>query len=391
MMLAAALAVPCAARAAGPSPQRLIEDGNKAFSESRFADAAHSYEAASRALPASPEAKFNLADARFKQGDLKGARELYLEVLDSAESSETLRRQVQYNLGNAAFAEAEQKLADDDLEGAVGAYRDSVALYRQAAGETQPYDDALAQDARWNIEVTRLRMKRLLDELKRRQEQQKQQQEQDRQFKQKLDKAIEEQQQIADQAKAPENSDEARGKLSERQQENLDRTKELSDDLAKQIEQARQQAAQSGGQTQGPQNVPQAKDKLDKSQTRQAETGEHVRNNDMEQAGQSAQQALDRLKEAREQLNNENQQQPQSGEGQQQQRQSNQQQAGRQGGEQQPQQGEAKRLSEEEAQRLLEQLKHNQARAREARARELEESGYRLFNKQQSEKVTRDW
>jgi hypothetical protein len=392
-LIAASLLAPCSALGAERAPAGLVEEANEAFARGEYAKAAKAYEEAGRALPESPEVDFDLANARFKQNDLKAARDKYLAVLDSAESSELLRRRAQYNLANTTFREAEQKLADGDLQGAVASLRDSVQLYQRAAGDERPLDDELAADARWNIEVTRLRMKRILDELKRRQEQQKEQAEKDRQFQEKLDKAIAEQKKIAEQAGQSGASDEERDKLQQKQKENLDRTKELNSQLAEQAKEAEKKA---GGKTQAPKNVDEVKKKIEESQTHQAETTEHVQSNDMPSAQRSAEQALENLKEAREKLSKQQPQQPKAGQDKQASQNKEDQQQNQQVGQSKEQgdtrpQAEAHRLSKEEAQRLLEALKREQAQARQARVRELEDRGYRLFDKQQYEKVTRDW
>jgi hypothetical protein len=389
-LIGAFLLAPCSVLAAARTPAQLVEEANEAFARGEYAEAATVYEEAGRALPDSPQVEFNLANARFKQGELDAARDKYLAVLDSAHADELLRRRAHYNLGNTAFREAEQKLADGDLEGAVASLRDSVRLYQRAGGGERPVDDELAADARWNIEVTRARMKRILDELQRRREQQEEQTAQNRELQEKLDEAIAEQEKIAEQAAQPEASDEEREALQQQQKENLDRTGELDEALSEQIEQADNQP-DSEAHASG--TLRDAQQHIDQGQAHQAEAAEHVQNDDMERAQRSAEEALEELKQAREKLSEQQAEQPATEQDTQHEADEQQDRPEHQAAEQgdRREQAEASRLSKEEAQRLLEELKRDQAKAREARVRELEERGYRPFEKQQYEGVIRDW
>ncbi|MBN1919283.1 MAG: VWA domain-containing protein [Verrucomicrobia bacterium] len=401
LILAVAL-LPSLARADAPDAARLVREGNKAYGDGRYNEAADKYKDAERQLPQSPQAKFNLGAALYRQGDFSAAREQFLDVFDSTESNETLRRRAVYNLGATAVKEAEQKLNDGDLQGAVDAYRGSVALFRRAAGDDPAYDDDLADDARWNIEVARLRMKQILDEIKRQQEQaeqqRKEQEQKDQAFNQKLDKAIDEQKQIAEQAKQPPSSDEQRDALRQRQQENLDRTKELSDDLHERLQQDQdQQQDQASSRDQ----MQKAQENLDESQAHQAEASDHLSNQDDERTRQSAEQALAKLEQARDELSKQQeQQQAQAQQSQDEQNKNDQpsdertenQQDEHPQKQQKQQQGEARRLSKEEAQRLLNDLKREQAKRLEEQKQTLEQQrGVRLIGDREQEQVQRDW
>ncbi len=396
LVVASALLVPSSARAASPDASRLVREGNAAYAEGDYSHAADKYKEAERALPESPQAQFNLGAALFKQGDYNGARKQFLDVFDSTESGAALRRRAVYNLGAATFRQAEQKLADGDLQAAVDAYRESVDLFRRAAGDDRQHEDALADDARWNTEVARLRMKQILDEIKRQQEQAKQQrqeqQRKDQELKDKLDKAVEEQKHIAEQSKQPQSSDEQRDALREKQQENLERTNELSKDLQHRLDQAQdQQQNQQLSQEQ----TKKALDELNESQSHQAEASNHLENRNDQRAQQSAEKALENLEKARDELQKKQPQHEQAknkeGDEQGERQQSEAKQQAEQQSDQQEHSGQAQRVSQEEAQRMLEQLQKQEAQRRAARADELRRRGFRPYDEREREKVRRDW
>ncbi len=163
---------------------------------------------------------FNTAAEGFGQAALK-TKDLSLEA------------KATYNRGNSLFMQGEM-LQESDLEGALDLYQASVAAYERAL----ELDRDMEQAAR-NIEVVRIVMKALLDELQKQQQEMQHQQEQIQKIIESLEQLIGQQQGHIDQANT----------LNERSQDrdyspelaklavDQDDTREATLDIAQQLEQ----------------------------------------------------------------------------------------------------------------------------------------------------------
>lgn len=152
------------------SARGLVAGGNRSFEKGDFEKAVELYEKASVKAPESPIVTFNLGDAFYRLEDYKKAREYFGEAaLKSKDLS--LEAKAWYNMGNSAFREA-QRQAGSDIKRALELYRESVEFYSAALEK-----DAELDDAAYNIEVTRLVIKDLLDRLKRQQDEMEKQRE----------------------------------------------------------------------------------------------------------------------------------------------------------------------------------------------------------------------
>jgi Ca-activated chloride channel family protein len=134
-------------------PSRLTADGIEKYAAGDHPGALEAFDAAARARSQAPEARFNLADALYKNGRLDDAASIYESLGEDALGP--LAGTARYNLGNTLF---EKK----DYAGAIRAYRDALTL--------SPNDP----DVRQNLELA---MRRL-------QEQQEQEQQNDSDQKQ---------------------------------------------------------------------------------------------------------------------------------------------------------------------------------------------------------------
>lgn len=163
MILAAGMLAAATARGAGP--RRLVERGNAAFAADAYEEALRAYEEAAAALPEAAEMDFNRGTVHYRQADFAAARR---DFLSAALKSRTpaLDARARYNLGNAVFREA-QDLQNIDAQRSVEFYEQSIRHYREAL-ELDPEMRAAAE----NIEVARLTIRRVLDELARQEERQ---------------------------------------------------------------------------------------------------------------------------------------------------------------------------------------------------------------------------
>ena len=169
MVLPLVLLAATAARA--DSAREILAEGNKLFAEAEYTEAINKYNEALVEQPEALEPKFNKANSYYRLDDLGEAIDLYQEV--AAESKDmALVTKAKYNLGNCFFQRG-SKQRDSDLQKALEDMKTAIAQWRQVL-DINPENAKAAR----NIEVARLTIKDILDQLKRQQEQQKQQQQQ---------------------------------------------------------------------------------------------------------------------------------------------------------------------------------------------------------------------
>ena len=189
--LAPAILLLCAHPLYADSPQRLIAKGNAAYHAGEYDKALSHYEEASVDTPESPYIYFNQGAAYYQMGDLAKAKEGFEKAAVKTRDTD-LEVHAKFNLGNTAFREAERQ-QDSDLEKSLAACEQSIRHYQ----DSLKLDPGFKQAAE-NIEVVRLTMKAILDEIKKRQEEAKQQQ----QDQEKLKELIEQQEQLLEQSTA---------------------------------------------------------------------------------------------------------------------------------------------------------------------------------------------
>ncbi|MBN1361868.1 MAG: tetratricopeptide repeat protein [Sedimentisphaerales bacterium] len=170
------LALAASARGADPAA-RAIREGNALYADGQYTDAINKYNEALVEQPAALEPKFNKANGYYRLDDLGEAIDLYQEV--AAESKDmALVAKAKYNLGNCLFQRG-SKQRDSDLQKALQDMEASITYWRGVL-DIEPENQKAAE----NIEVARLTIKDILDQLKKQQEQQQQQGQQDQQDQQ---------------------------------------------------------------------------------------------------------------------------------------------------------------------------------------------------------------
>lgn len=165
-------------RARADSARESIQEGNQLFGDSKYTEAINRYNEALVEQPQALEPKFNKADGYFRMDDLSQAMDLYQEVAAGSKDMSLVAR-AKYNLGNCFFQRG-SKQRDSDLQKAVDDMKTSITYWRQVL-DIDPKNEKAAR----NIEVARLTIKDIMDQLKKQQEQQKQQGQQNKQDQQK--------------------------------------------------------------------------------------------------------------------------------------------------------------------------------------------------------------
>jgi len=159
------------------SARQILQQGNRLYGDDQFAEAVNKYNDVLVEQPQAVEPKFNKANSYYRLDDLSEAMDLYQQV--AAESKDmSLVAKAKYNLGNCYFQRG-AKQRDSNLQKAVEDMETSIAQWRQVL-DLDPQNRKAAR----NIEVARLTIKDILDQIKKQQEEQKKQQDQQKQQQQ---------------------------------------------------------------------------------------------------------------------------------------------------------------------------------------------------------------
>jgi len=139
--------------------------GNKLYKQGNFNEAINKYDQALVEAPQALEPKFNKANSYYRLDDLSKAMDLYRQV--AAESKDMkLVAKAKYNLGNSYFQQGSKQRdsnlqkAIEDLETAIGSWRSVLDI--------EPENKKAAK----NIEVARLIIKDMIDQLNKQKQQQ---------------------------------------------------------------------------------------------------------------------------------------------------------------------------------------------------------------------------
>ncbi len=155
----------CSVGWSAPTARRIVGEGNGLYAQGNFNEALNRYEQALTENPQAVQAKFNKANCYLRLEDMGQAKTLYREV--AAESKDmSLVEKAKYNLGNTLFQEG-LKQQDSDLQKSVEGMKDAIVQW-QATLELNERNSRAGK----NIEVARLMIKDIMDQIKKQQEQQ---------------------------------------------------------------------------------------------------------------------------------------------------------------------------------------------------------------------------
>ncbi len=274
------------------SPADLVGKGNAAYNEGKYGEAISAYDEATVEAPESPHLYFNKGAALYQKGD-------YSEASKAFEKAALKTRDIQleafsrFNLGNCAFLEAERR-QDNDLNKALEACDNSIRHYQEALELAPAFNEAAE-----NIEIVRLVMKTILDEINKRKEAQKHQEE----AKKQLEELIEKQQSVLDQNKQLENERREKGDSQELRQK-TDALAGDQKDLQQETEDLAKKMPKSGGQSTPQVDTPVEKH-LKNAAKEQQTASEDLEQQDNKGANEHQEKALDELKDALASLNQE--------------------------------------------------------------------------------------
>jgi len=302
------------------SKAQLVQKGNALFSSGKFDAAIRSYDEAGVVDPESPVIYFNKGTALYKKEDYGAAIDAFKQAAVKTNDI-SLEAKSKFNLGLCFFREGERQ-KDSDLKKTLESYESSVQSFQEALALDPKFTEAAE-----NIEMVRLMMKSVLDEIKKQEEAAKKQQEQAQQTAKKINELIEKQKNLLaesqslindeqskettkdqDAKSSGQNSGNDTPQKTEQNQSIADAQKQLKNDTQNLSEQLAKQAAAapstaSSGQASPSPEHP-AKRHLDASAKAQESAIEQFSKNDTSTAANQQQTSLDNLKKALEAINN---------------------------------------------------------------------------------------
>jgi len=154
------------------SVREILREGNGLYGDGKYADAINKYNDALVEQPEAVEPRFNKANSYYRMDDLDEALDLYQEVAAKSKDMKLVAK-AKYNAGNCFFQRG-TKQRDSDLQKAVDDMKTSITCWRGVL-DIDPKNEKAAR----NIEVARMTIKDILDQIKKQQDQKNQQNQQD--------------------------------------------------------------------------------------------------------------------------------------------------------------------------------------------------------------------
>jgi hypothetical protein len=142
----------------GQSLPLTIRQGNKLYGDGDFTGAIDKYDQALVEDSRAAEPKFNKANSYYRLDDLDNAMELYRQVAAQSRDMELVTK-ARYNLGNSRFQQG-IKQRDSNLQKAVEELETSIGHWRSVLDIEQENEKAAR-----NIEVARLIIKDIIDQI----------------------------------------------------------------------------------------------------------------------------------------------------------------------------------------------------------------------------------
>ncbi len=162
--IAAVLLTLVAVRAAGAESLRAgVKHANTLYAKGGFNEAIDAYDRVLLDNPDAVEPKFNKANSYYRLDDLQKAMDLYRKAAADSRDMDLVTK-ARYNLGNCYFQRG-SKQRDSDLQKALDDFKTSITHWRSVL-DIDPENKKAAR----NIEVARLIIKDIIDQLNKQQQ-----------------------------------------------------------------------------------------------------------------------------------------------------------------------------------------------------------------------------
>jgi len=150
-----------------------IKAGNRAYAQKKYDEAIKAYDKAAIDAPESAIIDFNKGAAFYRKGDWKKAEDAWQTAAQKAKGP-LLTARALYNLGNCEYKMARRQ-KDSDIQKAVDFCTESIKNFQKALDQLASVKDEqkgesdfeLEKDAAKNMEIVRLFMKSMMDEIMR--------------------------------------------------------------------------------------------------------------------------------------------------------------------------------------------------------------------------------
>jgi tetratricopeptide (TPR) repeat protein len=351
-----------ASRSRAESPRSLVKDGNKRLARGEYERAMEYYDRASVDAPESPVISLNMGNAHFMREEYTAAR-TYFEEAALRSDDLMLEAMAWYNMGNTAFKQA-QRQEDSDLEKALEHYQEAVRFY-QTAIERDPE----LKDAAYNLEITRLTIKDLLDRINKQREMMEQQRERLKEIVDSLQALVQREERAADESRSLDTESNRAGEWERR----LGKASDSQEGIKKDTGEVRRKLQDLFPGDQQPLPVQEALSHIDSAVADQSQALDGLGRKEPGAAAPEQDVAREQLAKALEALTEDQQQPPDQQQGEQQEQQG--------GQEQQPEpsdQQKARQARDETARDIIEEERENKKRRQQEAMR-----GYK--------KVDKDW
>jgi len=280
------------------SVRSTVRQANKLYDTGHFNEAIKEYDQALTDQPQLLEPKFNKADCYFQLDDLTEAINLYKEVAADSKDMKLVAR-AKYNLGNCYFKQGSRQ-KDSDPQKALEDLQTSIVCWRGAM-EIDPENKNAAK----NIEIARLTIKDIIDQMNKQKEQRQQQAEKQKQLQQQLKELAEKQKSLTNQTQQTKEQEEKGQTSPQDAADNYKKQAEEQSQLKKEADKASQQMQP---QDQNTPQMQQAAGEMKQAMDKQSDAETKLKASDGAAAKQSQDKAAEHLDNALKALSDANQQ-----------------------------------------------------------------------------------
>jgi Ca-activated chloride channel family protein len=277
------------------SARALVEQGNGLYVDGSFNKAIEKYDAALTDKPEILEPKFNKANSFYKMEDFDKAMELYRQVASESKDM-SLVVKAKYNLGNCYFEQGSRQ-KDSDLQKALDDLQNSIVNWRQTL-EIQPDN----QNAAKNIEVARLIIKDIIDQINKQKKQQEEQAKKQKEMQDKVKELLEKQKALSQKTQQTKDQLDRQQIDEQKASEDYQNQAQEQSQLQNQTEQTASQMNQQDPNNPSPQQMQQAAQEVQQAANSQKDAAGQLENSEPNNATQSQDEAVDHLEKALEKL-----------------------------------------------------------------------------------------